>query len=63
MGAGTYDATFAAGRNPTKLNHNVQYNNSVWAYRPQYPLTINAVGRVGTSNAGLMTGGNGDCFF
>jgi len=60
MGAGTYDATFAAGRNPTKLSHNVQYDGSVWTYKPSYPLTLNAVGRVGTSNAGLMTGGSGD---
>jgi len=57
MGVGAYDATFAAGYTPTRLSDNFQYDGASWSVRPQYPLAVNAAGRIGTSNAGLMTGG------
>ncbi|MDB4617205.1 hypothetical protein OAE25_00905 [Verrucomicrobiales bacterium] len=57
FGVGIYDATFAAGYNPTRFSSNIQYDGSVWAYRPSAPIAVNASGKVGTSNAGLLTGG------
>jgi len=56
FGVGSYDATYVAGNGPRKTT-NIQYNGSAWSFRPPAPLAVNAAGRVGTSNAGLLTGG------
>ena len=57
FGEGSYNATYAGGRTPTKLTANEEYNGSVWSSRPELPLALSSVTRIGTSNAGLMAGG------
>ena len=57
FGEGAYSAVITGGRTPTKIANTDEYNGSTWSVRPQLPLALSSVTRIGTSNAGLTAGG------
>ena len=57
FGEGAYSAVITGGRTPTALSATEEYDGASWSARPQLPLALNSVTRIGTSNAGLTAGG------